>query len=789
MTSPQTQTHYRTCNLCEAMCGVAIEYEDTQILSIKGDASDPFSKGHICPKALALKDYHEDPDRLTKPQLKTDDGWKEISWGRAFDIVGTRIRAIQKKHGRNAVGLYLGNPNVHHFGNLIFMHPLFEALQTKNRFSATSNDQLPHMRANYEMFGHQLLFPVPDIDHTDLFILIGSNPAASNGSLMSAPDYIKRLKHISKRGGEVILIDPRKTETARSVNKHLFIKPGTDALMLLGILNTLFDEGLVDPGRLKSYIDDLAQIQLICSDYRAEEVAPLTGVAAEEIRSIARKLAATPRACMFGRMGTSVQEFGTLSTWLIYVINILTNHMDERGGLMFTKPAADMVTLAPYLKLQGSIDTYRSKSGLPEFAGELPSSTMADQILQPGNDQIRAMIVVAGNPVISSPNGKRLDKAMDSLEFMVSVDSYINETSRHADIILPATSQLERPHYDLALNLLTVRNTAKYSPALFPKPKGTKHDWEILLELTRRLGDRDALSRAKMESLYQILKRLGPEGILDIILRTGPYGTQIPGTTQIATLLIDVVQDLFGAEHPVRKLLDAGPYGSPNRTLSKGLCISSLLNYPHGIDLGSLQSSLPERLFTHNKHIKLAPASFLQDLPRLRKRGIELARNTEQDLLLIGRRHVRSNNSWLHNSHRLVKGKDRCTLMIHPNDAERLKLKDGDLAEVASSIGSLQIITEVTKDIMPGVVSIPHGWGHDRKGVQLGIAQSRPGVSANDITDDHLVDRLSGTSVLNGIAVTVCKAGAQKLSTKHSPAKQKAPSTRKSRIRVSAKLS
>lgn len=783
MKSPKNNVHYRTCNLCEAMCGVAIEHEDQQILSIKGDPNDAFSKGHICPKALALKDFHEDPDRLRRPQMKTEEGWKEITWSRAFDIIGTRIRAIQKAHGRDAVGTYLGNPNVHHHDSLLFVYPFLEALNSKNRFSATSNDQLPHMRTNYEMFGHQGLFPVPDIDHTDLFILIGSNPAASNGSLMTAPDFQRRLKNIRKRGGEVILIDPRRTETARSVDQHLFIKPGTDALMLLAVLHTLFEEGLVETGRLTDYIDDIAQIQLICSDYLAEEVAPLVGMSADDIKGLARKLANTPRACMFGRMGTSVQEFGTLSTWLIYVINVLTNHMDERGGLMFTKPAADIVALAPFANMQGSVNSFQSNSGLPEFSGELPSSTIADQILLPGNDQIRAMIVIAGNPVLSSSNGKRLDQAFESLEFMVSVDSYLNETSRHADIILPVTSQLERSHYDLAFNMVSVRNTAKYSPALFEKRKEERHDWEILLELTRRLGPRDLVSRAKMETLYQGLKRLGPDGLLDILLRVGPYGTHIPGTSQLGSMLIDAAQDLLGPDHPIRKLIDIGPYGLPNRSLSKGLCVGSLMNYPHGIDLGSLQSSLPERLFTRNKHIKLAPAAYMQDLPRLRKRAVELANAGQEGLLLIGRRHVRSNNSWLHNSYRLVKGKSRCTMMIHPDNAKQLKLGDGDLVDVTSDVGSIQIETEITSEIMPGVISIPHGWGHSRAGTQLTTASKRPGVSVNDLTDDHLVDRLSGTAVFNGIPVTVAKVGAPKRSTSSTRTK-----STKSRVRVSAKL-
>ncbi len=784
------QQHFRTCNLCEAMCGVVIEVEDEQILSIKGDPADPLSKGHICPKALALKDFHEDPDRLREPVMKTAEGWQKISWHRAFDLVGSKLRHIQKTYGNDAIGAYLGNPNTHHHGNLLAAILLEKTFKTRNRFSATSNDQLPHMRANYEMFGHQLLFPIPDIDHTDLFILMGSNPAASNGSLMTAPDYLGRLKAIRRRGGKVILIDPRRTETARVADQHVFVRPGTDALLLLGMINTLFDEGLVETGRLKAHIDDIAQIQLFSSDFSAETVAPLTGVDADQIKTLARKLATTPRASLFGRMGTSTQEFGTLTTWLIYVTNVLTNHLDERGGLMFAKPAAEMLEITRLLGWDGSFNTYQSKSGLPEFAGELPASTMADQIEQPGPDQIKAMVVIAGNPVSSSPNVQRLDKAFASLDFVVSVDAYINETSRHADVILPPTSQLEQSHYDLVFNMLSVRNVAKYSPALFERDKHSRHDWEIMLELCRRFWPRSVSSRLQSEVVYQILKRMGPDGILDLILRIGPYGTQIPGTTQLGAFLIDAVQDLVGPAHPLRKLMDIGPYGAPNRSLSKGLCIGSLKNYPHGIDLGSLQSCLPDRLFTGNKRIKLAPGSIMQDMKRLRIRAEQIAstHREPEDFLLIGRRDVRSNNSWMHNSQRLIKGKNRCTMLIHPDDAKALNLKDGDMAEVTSQVGQIQIAASISDCMMPGVISIPHGWGHQHEDVQLAVAKTKPGVNINVLSDDNFIDRAGGTSALNGLPVTVVKTGkARKAGRKKATAK-KIPTAQKSRVRVSAKL-
>lgn len=783
MTNLNAEKHFRTCNLCEAMCGVVIEHDGKQVLSIKGDKEDSHSKGYICPKALGLKDYHEDPDRLRAPMLKTAKGWKQVSWKRALDIAGSKLQEIRNEYGKDAVATYLGNPNVHHHGNLIYLTSFLKALDTKNRFSATSNDQLPHMRANYELFGHQAMFPIPDIDHTDLFVLIGSNPAASNGSLMSAADYLGRLKGIRARGGEVILIDPKKSETARVVDTHLFVRPGTDALMLLGMVHTLFDEGLADTGRLQNVIQGIAEIQLLSADFAPEVVADVCGMDATTIRDIARKLAKTPRAAMFGRMGTSTQEFGGIATWLVYVVNILTNHLDERGGLMFTKPAADLVELSSYIKQNGSVGRFKTESGLPEFSGEMPSSAMADQIEIKGPTQIKAMITVAGNPIISSPNSNRLERAFGSLDFMLCIDSYLNETTKHADLILPGTSQLEQSHYDLVFNMISVRNRAKYSNALFKPAKNVKHDWEILLALTYRLNTSIGfVDRIKSEAEYQALKSIGPDGILDLLLRVGPYGTQIPGTSSAGAFIIDTIQDLFAPSHPLRKALDNGPYGPQNRGLSKGLCVASLKNYPHGVDLGSLQSSLPERLFTPKKKIRLVPKSYSADVPRLRKHlAVLQGVDHSKCMLLIGRRDVRSNNSWMHNSQRLVKGKNRCTAQLNEQDAKRRKIKTGDMLKVSTDFGAVTLECEVTSDIMSGVISIPHGWGHDHEGTQLSVASKRAGVNVNSLLSDQFVDKLTGTSALNGMPVRVEVVKDNKTATKARKPAARKTSTRKAK--------
>lgn len=748
-------THYRTCHLCEAMCGVAIEVKDGRIASIKGDASDPFSRGHICPKATALQDLHEDPERLRKPLRRTAEGWQEMEWDDAFELVADRLHRVRKEHGRNSIGVYLGNPNVHNHGALITTLPFLRAIGSQNRFSATSNDQLPHMLASLEMFGHQVLFPIPDIDHTDLFVCIGANPMASNGSLMTVPDFRGRLKALQARGGKLVVIDPRRTETGKLADEFHFIRPGSDALLLLAMVHTLFDEDLVDAGHAEQWTKDIDLVRLAALPFSPAAVSAHTGIAASAIRDLARQLAGTRKAALYGRMGTSTQAHGGVATWLIYVINILTGKLDVPGGMMFTQPAIDLVALGALSGQQGHFGKRFSRvRKLPEFAGEYPASTMADEMLTPGDGQIRAFVTVAGNPVLSSPNGGRLDQALSGLDFMVSVDYYLNETTRHADVILPPTAALERSHYDLIFSMFAVRNTAKFSDALFTPEDDSRHDWQILLELAHRLEQRRNGGRLPLrkELGWRAFKQLGPDPILDLLLRSGPYGSDVGKLRGLAQPLTDLVLDILPERHPLRGLARLSPLNRHWRDLPKGLSLSNLRHLPHGVDLGPLQPALPERLYTRDGMINLAPRRYLQDLQRLHAL---LASGPADNLLLIGRRHIRSNNSWLHNSRRLVKGKDRCTLMIHPKDATRVGLQAGDCAEVTGAAGQVVLPVEITEDLMPGVVSIPHGWGHQREGTRQSVASRHAGASINDVLGDQEIDPLAGTSVLNGQPVRV----------------------------------
>jgi anaerobic selenocysteine-containing dehydrogenase len=770
-TADKASVHYRNCNLCEAICGIEITVQDplrepsnelrepsnentaqrsehsvTQLetrnskletqnwLDIRGDKDDPFSRGYICPKAVALQDLHYDKDRLKYPVRRTPHGWQRIGWDEAFDEVTENLKRIHATYGRNSIATYLGNPTVHNYGALLFAPGFIRSLHTRNRFSATSVDQLAHHLAAYLMFGHQLLLPVPDLDRTRLFLILGANPAVSNGSMMTAPGVGRRLQEIRQRGGKVILIDPRFTETARLADRHLFIKPGTDVLLLLALLHVVFDEGLTAVGPLAPFTKGVETIGKLVAEFPPEKVASITGIDSSQIRLLAREFAAAESAVCYGRIGVSTQEFGGVCQWLINVLNTVSGNLDSPGGAMFTRPAFDPVTAPESLAPRGSYARWHSRvRKLPEFSGELPVVTLAEEILTEGPGQIKALVTSAGNPVLSTPNGRQLDRALAGLEFMASIDHYINETTRHAHIILPPTSSLERAHYDVAFHLLAIRNTTKFSPALFQPNGETRHDWEIFFELQTRMEHQGLFGRVKRKFIKQFF---GPERILDLGLRFGPYGARL------------------------------NPF-------SQGLTLRKLKKAVHGIDLGPLGSCLPRRLRTSDKRIELAPEVLVKDVARVKAKLLDWDRDWDRgrlarkpllgsgshdsigDLLLIGRRQLRSNNSWMHNSQRLVKGKPKCTILMHPTDAAQRHLRPGQKVSVRSRVGSLVVPIEISEEMMPGVVSIPHGWGHDRPEIQLEVARQHAGESINDVTDDLTIDALCGTAAFNGTWVAV----------------------------------
>ena len=740
---PAETTHHRICPLCEACCGLEVKVRDGSVISIRGHDADVFSAGYICPKGVALKDLHEDPDRLRTPLIKRDGVFVESSWDEAFAEINRRLPPLMAAHGKDSVAVMAGNPSAHKIGLLLYFARLIKALGTRNVYSASTLDQMPKQLSSGLLFGHWLSIPVPDIARCDYLLMLGANPLASNGSLWTVPDFKGKAKAMQARGGKLVVIDPRRTETAAMADQHHFIRPGGDAFLMLGMVHTLFEEKRVNLGRLVGLVSGLAEVAAAVLPFSADAVAARCGVEAETIRQLARTLAATPRAAVYGRIGTCTQEYGTLASWLVDVLNIVTGHLDEPGGAMFPKAAAFAANTAvnttgkPGTGKGISTGRYHSRvSGAPEVMGELPITCLAEEIETSGPGQIRAFISIATNPVLSSPNGPRIALALEQLNFMVSMDIYLNETSRHADVILPGPSPLEDMHYDVAFPQFSWRNHARYSPPVFERAAGQPDEWETLTRLagivqgrgcevtaaelddeqfardaTRLFGKNAAAVIAATDGLT------GPDRVLDVALRSGPYG------------------DAFGK--------NAG-----GLNLQK---VKSASGAAGGVDLGELASRIPEVLRTPSGKIELAPPSLLNDLQRA---VADLARPVP-DMVIIGRREVRSNNSWMHNLPMLAKGPFRCTALLHPLDATRLGLADGARAKISSSQGSKHIEAQihVTDTMMPGVVSLPHGWGHDKPGAQLTVAAERPGVNLNDLLDDQLRDPLSGNAVLGGIPV------------------------------------
>jgi anaerobic selenocysteine-containing dehydrogenase len=723
--------HLYTCPLCEAMCGLEIHVAGGRVAGIRGNKDDTWSRGHICPKGATLGALHEDPDRIRRPMIKVDGQWQEVSWDAAFRRCTELLAPVIDKHGIGAVTCYTGNPLAHSFSLGRYTGVLLGMSGIPLSYSPGTVDQWPKNLSSHLMYGGWWSFPVPDIERTDLLVVMGANPAASQGSLLAAPDVMAIIDGIRKRG-KVIVVDPVRTATAARASEWLPITPGTDAALLLAVVHTLFDEGLVDLGSVAPHVEGVDRMRDVVAEWSPDRVATVTGIAADRIRTLARELAGTERAVVYGRIGLCNQEFGSLASWLVDVVNILTGHFDVPGGSMFPRAAAWSVTVQPIPGLEdGAPEFGRFRTrvrGAKEVLGQVPVSCLAEEIATPGEGQIKALITVAGNPVLSTPAGHKLDEALPMLDAMIAVDLWLNETTRHADVILPAPSPLEQPHHDdLILNF------ANYSPPVFaPEDPDRPQEWEILIRLTGLCAGTPAedvdvaaiddgffdylaftqgLDGAEIRKQY---RSGGPERILDFTLRTGPFG------------------DRYG-ENP------------------DGVTLDKLKAQPNGINFGPMVPRVPEVLGTSDGKIRLAPQYLLDDLPRLADR----LDRAPDELVLVSRRHLRSNNSWLHNVGPLMKGKDRCTLLMHEDDATKCGVTTGDVVEVASSGGRIEVPVEVTDAIKPGVVSMPHGWGHGKPGTRMAIANGSPGVNTNILSPPTFLDEPSGNGALNGIPVTV----------------------------------
>jgi anaerobic selenocysteine-containing dehydrogenase len=738
--------HYRTCPLCEATCGLEITMDGDRVARIRGDRDDVFSHGFICPKGSTLKQLHEDPDRLRAPLVKRDGVHVEVSWDEAFAEVERLLLPLLESQGRDACAIYLGNPSVHNLGAVLYGRPLIMALGTTNIYSASTVDQMPkHVSAGL-MFGDPLTIPVPDIDRTHYALLLGANPWESNGSLATAPDFPGRLEAISERGGKFVVVDPRRTKTAAAADEHLPIRPGTDAHWLCALANVIFEDGLADLGSIAEFTDGLDDARALVAPFTPEAVEAMCGIRAEVTRRVAHELATAESAVVYGRIGTHTVEFGSLASWAVDLLNAITGNLDAPGGAMFPYPAHT----SPHPETPGgrgfSMGRHRSRvRGHPEVRREFPVATLAEEIETPGDGQIRALMTVAGNPVLSTPDSARLDAALATLDVMISVDPYLNETTRHADVVLPPPSPLEKSHYDLGFYGLSIRNVANWSEPIVDATGPSEA--EILARLSLILSGQGAGADTSVV-----------DGLLigAMLTRATRDGGVLAGRDPAE------LEAQLDGDRPEDRALDAmlrtGPYGDRFGEVPDGLSLRKLQEHPHGIDLGPLTPQLPAALRTQDGRVALAPEPIAADVDRLRAHLDAGPPEANGHLLLVGRRHVRSNNSWMHNLEVLVKGKPRCTLQIHPDDASRLGIAEGGTAKVASRVGVVEAPVEITDDVMAGVVSLPHGWGHGVEGTRMDVAARYAGVNTNLLTDGERLDPLSGNAALNGIPVTVSPA-------------------------------
>jgi anaerobic selenocysteine-containing dehydrogenase len=750
--SGENRTVFRTCPLCEATCGLEITVgPNEQIVRIRGDKDDVFSKGFICPKGSTLKQLHEDPDRLRKPLVKRNGVHVEVSWEEAFAAVNAGLTGVIEKHGRQALSIYAGNPCAHHLAPQLYNSGVYRSSGTHNKFSASTVDQIPKHVAGGYMFGTPSSIPIPDIDHTDFFMMLGANPYASNGSLCTAPDFPGRIQAIRARGGKVVVVDPRNTKTAQESDEWISIRPGTDGLFLAAIINTLFAEGRTRiPAHLSNMVNGVEELRAAVSPFTPAAVEAATGVSAETIVRIARELSDARTAVTYGRIGVNTVSFGTVNAWLVDALNVVSGNIDTRGGAMFPLPAHGGPTVRTPKGGSKGFTIGRGHSRVrkyPEAMGEYPVAALAEEILTPGEGRIRALITIGGNPVLSTPNSNKLDEAFADLEFMVSVDIYLNETTRQADVILPPPSALERDHYDMGFYALSVRNIANFSSAVFPMKEGAMDEWEILAKLTAILQGLGPDVDASVIDEYAVRQLIGSA--------VGSSDSPISGRDPEEIFALASSNGRVGPTRMLDVLLQTGPYGAGFGANPNGLSVDKLIENPHGIDLGPLESRLPEALRTASGKVELAPELFLNDLHRLRASMDNIDHN---QILLVGRRDLKSNNSWMHNMKVLTKGSLSCTLHVNPADAARLGLETGRDARITSRVGEVVVPVEVTDAVRQGVVSMPHGWGHNMAGTRLAVAAEKPGVNSNILTDEEAIDPLSGNAVLSAIPVTVVAA-------------------------------
>jgi anaerobic selenocysteine-containing dehydrogenase len=730
VTANSSNVFTRNCPLCEGMCGVKISVADDTVTRVRPNEEDTWSRGHICPKGTVLGALHHDPDRLHHPVIREGSSFREVSWEAAFERLTELSSRVRERYGIEGFASYGGNmvgkdATLGRYAGL-----LFRTSGIRQIYSSSTVDQQPKNVSCQLMFGNQWKIPIPDIDRTELFLIFGANPAASKGSILSHQDVMRGIRELRRRGGRVIVIDPVRTATAQAADQWIGVRPGSDAALLLAIANVLFTENRIRLGHLADLVTGLDEVRALAARFSPERVAGFCGVTADTIRGLAHELARVDRAAIYGRIGLCTQEFGTLASWMIDVLAILTGNLDRPGGSMWSTPVSAEVDMLAGYPAGAPIIVGKSRvRGARGVLGRLPSACLAEEIDTPGAGQIKGLLTIASNPVLSAPESERLAAALPLLECMVSLDNYINETTRHAHVIFPSVSLLEASHFDTWSWIFCLTSGGHYSPPLF-KPVGRPEPWEVVARVGSILGGKPEADPAAVDDAYfsGLAKARGIEPavalaaspthghdrIIDLAIRTGAFG------------------DRYGA-------------------IPDGLNLDSFRNQPNGLILGLTQPQAHKGFPTPSGKIELAHDLILEDVPRL-EAALEA---TRPELVLVSRRHLASMNSWMHNVDVLMKGKERCTLQLHPEDAARLGVEDGDMVEIESASGAITAPAEVTSHIRPGVVCMPHGWGHSDPGARQRVARAHAGSNINVLSPGTLVDVVSGNAVLNGIAVQV----------------------------------
>lgn len=727
----------RICPFCESTCGLRITLQGDRVERVEGNPEDLFSRGYLCPKGANIANASDDPDRLTTPLVRRGGQFEPATWDDAFARIRQGIGEIRSQYGKDAVGVYVGNPNSHNLAAPLYLRHVIKAVGSRNLFSPATADQVPTQVACARMYGSSKAVPVPDVDRTDFLLIFGANPMVSNGSLCTAPNFPARLRTLRARGGRIIVVDPRTTATAAMADQHLAIRPATDVWLLLAIIKHLFETNSTRMGTLTSRVTNLSKLRELTEQVDMAGVALRCGVDEASIIELCRAVAEAGVVAAYGRIGTCTVRHGTLTNWLIQCVNVLTGSLDAEGGMMFpispVRPRQNPP--APF-----RIGRWHSRvRQLPEIFSELPVSTFVDEVVTPGEGQIRGLVTVAGNPVLSAPQGGRLSAALPGLDFMVSVDPYINETTAHADVVLPPPPLLSTGHYDWSLSGYFVRAVVRYTPPVRPIPDGMLSDEDVLCRLA------DSLAAEPWQQTPVAFRERALMNDLAAAVADPDSAVSDRDAAELRALL-------GGTTDPERRLdaaLRLGPFGDHFGTRSSGLSLARLLEHPEGIDFGPMVARLDEVVTNPRGVIDLFPPEFAAEVRSL------LVEPAESGLVLVGRRQLRSNNSWLHNVPKLVQGKVDCTLVMNESDADERGLSHGELVRVESRAGEITVVLEVSREIRRGVVSLPHGWGHDVPGSRLRVATNRPGSNANDLIDELPLDAQSGAAVMNGVPVQV----------------------------------